>query len=554
MVTVASYIAYFLKKNNIDHVFGYQGSAMLKMLDEIVGTGISYIQNFHEQASGFAADSYARINGTIGVAVATSGPGAVNMIGGISDAYFDSVPVLFITGQDYLKNLTADNGARQNGFQDMDIVSMVKPITKYAVMLREPQMIRYELEKAFHFAVTGRKGPVLIDVPIDLQFQEIDETVLQGYIPDSKKDVKSNLTDSVVDTVIRLVENSQKPVILVGGGIRGADAVDELNTFIYKTKIPAVSTLNGLDATSETIGFTGIYGNTEANLALKNADLVLALGTRFAQQHTGKTKDLYNGAAKVIHVDIDRTEIGRTFMKPTIGIVADLLDFLRAVNQKSIHISIDKWLCTIQRWKQKYGDTICRAKKLVDPVLLVREVSRYASEDTIFTSDVGANQMWVAQGISLKPGQRLLNSSGFGSMGFSLPAAIGATYLKPLAVAFMGDGGFQMNIQELNTLSIRRNNVKCFIFNNNNLALMRNLQKNYYSNHFYGNNENEFCCPDIKKLADTFNLQYLLLGTNEDLVKIKEVLLRNGPCLVDVRMDIDLTPLTKFEDEAFNNG
>ena len=191
MVTVASYIAYFLKKNNIDHVFGYQGSAMLKMLDEIVGTGISYIQNFHEQASGFAADSYARINGTIGVAVATSGPGAVNMIGGISDAYFDSVPVLFITGQDYLKNLTADNGARQNGFQDMDIVSMVKPITKYAVMLREPQMIRYELEKAFHFAVTGRKGPALIDVPIDLQFQEIDETVLKGYIPDSKNDVKS---------------------------------------------------------------------------------------------------------------------------------------------------------------------------------------------------------------------------------------------------------------------------------------------------------------------------------------------------------------------------
>ena len=554
MVTVASYIAHFLKKNNIDYVFGYQGSAMLKMLDEIVGAGISYIQNFHEQASGFAADSYARINGTIGVAIATSGPGAVNMIGGISDAYFDSVPVLFITGQDYLKNLTADNGARQNGFQDMDIVSMVKPITKYAVMLREPQMIRYELEKAFHFAVTGRKGPVLIDVPIDLQFQEVDETMLKGYISDSNNNVKSNLTGSVIDAVVRMIESSQKPVILVGGGIRGAAAVDELNTFIYKSNIPAVSTLNGLDATSETVGFTGIYGNTEANLALKNADLVLALGTRFAQQHTGKNKALYNSVAKVIHIDIDRTEIGRTFMKPTIGIVADLLDFLRTINQKSLHTNVDKWQCVIQQWKQNYKDTVCRANKLVDPVLLVREVSKYATEDTVFTSDVGANQMWVAQGLNLKQGQRLLNSSGFGSMGFSLPAAIGATYLKPLAVAFMGDGGFQMNIQELNTLSIKRNNVKCFIFNNNNLALMRNLQKNYYSNHFYGNNEKEFCCPDIKKLADTFNLQYLLLNANEGLVKIKDVLLKNGPCLVDVRIDIDLTPLTKFEDEAFNNG
>lgn len=550
MVTVASYIAQFLKKHNIDYVFGYQGSAMLKILDEIVGTGISYVQNFHEQASSFSADAYARINGNIGVAIATSGPGAVNMIGGISDAYFDSVPVLFITGQDYLKNLTAGNGARQNGFQDMDIVSMVRTITKYAAMLDDPKMIRFELEKAFYYATTGRKGPVLIDVPIDLQFKEIDETGLQEFMPDFPSCDRS-ITDNVLEDIVKLIENSEKPVILAGGGIRGAGAVSNLNAFIEKTNIPVVSTLNGLDVTEKTVGFTGLYGNTEANLALKNADLILALGIRFAQQHTGKQKELYNTTAKVIHVDIDKTEPGRTFIKPEITVVADLSDFLQAINKKNIHVAVNAWNETIEGWKQKYKDSVCRSVKCVDPILLIRKISKYSSKDAVYTSDVGANQMWVAQGLRLKQGQRLLNSSGFGSMGFSLPAAIGASYLKPEVIAFMGDGGFQMNIQELNTLSLRRNNVKCFIFNNNNLGLMRNLQKKYYSNHFYGNNEREFCCPDIKKLADAYQLDYLRLNTNDDLGKIEEVLLKKGPCLVDVQTDIDLTPLTKYEDEAF---
>ena len=553
MVTVASYIAQFLKKHNIDYIFGYQGSAMLKILDEIVGAGISYVQNFHEQASSFSADAYARINGNIGVAIATSGPGAVNMIGGISDAYFDSVPVLFITGQDYLKNLTAGNGARQNGFQDMDIVSMVRTITKYAAMLDDPKMIRFELEKAFYYATTGRKGPVLIDVPIDLQFKEIDETGLQEFMPDFLSCDRS-ITDNVLEDIVKLIENSEKPVILAGGGIRGAGAVSNLNAFIEKTNIPVVSTLNGLDVTEKTVGFTGLYGNTEANLALKNADLILALGTRFAQQHTGKQKELYNTTAKVIHVDIDKTEPGRTFIKPEISVVADLSDFLQAINKKNIHVAVNAWNETIEGWKQKYKDSVCRSDKYVDPILLIRKISKYSSKDAVYTSDVGANQMWVAQGLRLKQGQRLLNSSGFGSMGFSLPAAIGASYLKPEVIAFMGDGGFQMNIQELNTLSLRRNNVKCFIFNNNNLGLMRNLQKKYYSNHFYGNNEREFCCPDIKKLADAYQLDYLRLNTNDDLEIIEEVLLKKGPCLVDVQTDIDLTPLTKYEDEAFNNG
>ena len=299
MITVAGYIAKFLKEKRVNHIFGFQGSAMLKMLDEIVGEGIEYIQNFNEQASGFGADAYARING-IGAAIATSGPGAVNLIGGIANAYFDSVPVMFITGQDYSSGILANNGARQNGFQDMGIVSMVKPITKYAVLLEKPENIRYELEKAYYYAITDRKGAVLIDVPIDVQFKEIDETSLKGFQKSDKK-----VSDYKIDKVISLLKKSKRPVILAGGGIRCANTVNELKKFVNESKIPVVTTLNGIDVLEDIVGFSGLYGNSEANLAIKNADLIIALGARFSLKQIGKKKEQYNIDAKIIHVDID---------------------------------------------------------------------------------------------------------------------------------------------------------------------------------------------------------------------------------------------------------
>lgn len=549
MVTVAGYIAKFLKAKNVNHIFGFQGSAMLKMLDEIVGNGIEYIQNFNEQASGFAADGYARVSGGIGAAIATSGPGAVNLIGGIANAYFDSVPVMFITGQDYLCNISANNGARQNGFQDMDIVSMVKTITKYAVLLDNPENVRYELEKAYYLATTGRKGSVLIDVPIDVQFREIDENNLPEFVPPS--DVKY---DYKINEVIKLIENSKRPIMLVGGGVRGADAVKELREFVNKTQIPVVSTLNGLDVVENIVGFSGIFGNTAANLAILNADLLITLGTRFAQQHAGKKKELYYKNAKVIHVDIDKAEINRTFVKEDVSVVSDLKEFLMAVNEQKIKLEIEEWTDQVQTWKNLYKDTVIRSSKGVDPIKLVKEISKYANEKALFTADVGANQMWVAQGLRLKKNQRLLNSAGFGAMGYSLPSGIGASYLVPEVVSFMGDGGFQINLQELNTLAIRRNNVKCVIFNNNNLGLMRNLQKKFYNNHFYGNNEKEFTCPDLKKLADTFNLRYIKIENENDFIKLKDLFKNAEPCLIDVIVDKDTFPLNRYDDKVLANG
>ena len=388
-MTVADYIAEFLLSKGVKHVFGFQGSAMLKILDAMMAIGkIEYIQNFHEQASAFAADAYARVSGGIGVAIATSGPGAVNLIGGIANAYFDSVPAFFITGQDYTSSIAANNRARQNGFQDMDIVSIVKPIAKYAVLLDDPQLVQYELEKAYYLATTGRKGSVLIDVPMDVQFKEIDKAKLKKFIipPTQEK------ADLKIGKIVKAIESSKRPLILAGGGIRVADAVKEFRRFVKATGIPVVSTLSGLDATPYTVGFSGIYGNSEARLASLNADLMLVLGARFSRQHTGKKREEFsNLSAKIIHIDIDKTEINRTFMKEDISVVADLNEFLAEINKVDFSLDIKPWKNQVRKWKRQYGNRIRCNSIGIDPVDVVKAVATHLADNSVVTADVGAN-------------------------------------------------------------------------------------------------------------------------------------------------------------------
>ena len=549
-MTVADYIAEFLVSKGVKHVFGFQGSAMLKMLDAIMATGkIEYVQNFNEQASAFAADAYARVSGGIGVAIATSGPGAANLIAGIANAYFDSVPALFITGQDYTSSIAANNGARQNGFQDMDIVSMVKPITKYAVLIDDPQRVRYELEKAYFIATNGRKGSVLIDVPIDIQFKEVDCGHLEGFHPPGQ-----DKFDLKIGEIAKALNASTRPLILAGGGIRGADAVAEFRSFVKATGIPVVSTLAGLDATPDTVGFAGIFGNSEARLASLNADLMLVLGARFSRQHTGKKREEFsNPRAKIIHVDIDKTEINRTFMKEDISVVADLKEFLTTIGSVDFNLEIKPWKNQIRKWKEQYGDRIRCNSTGIDPVDVVKAVVEHLADNSVVTADVGANQMWTAQALRIKEKQRLLNSAGFGAMGYSLPAAFAVSYLAP-AVCFTGDGGLQMNLQELNTIGLRKANVKCFVFNNNSLGLMLSAQKKYYSNHFYGNTEKEFTCPNLEKLADAFNLNYFKVETQSDINDVGKVFEDNLPCLVDVVLDRNCDVLNRYTDLPGGGG
>lgn len=548
MMTVADYIAGFLVSKGVTHLFGFQGSAMLKMLEATQETGkIKYVQSFNEQASSFAANAYARLNNEIGVAMATSGPGAVNLIGGIADAFFDSVPLFVITGQDYLRNIAGKGSARQNGFQDMDIVSMVKPVTKYAVLLDDSENVRYELEKAFYHATTGRKGSVLVDVPIDVQFAPVDETRLKGFVPEENEKTK----DIDFKTVVGLLEKSRRPVMLAGGGIRTARACAELKDFADKTKIPVVATLNGIDAYDDIAGFSGLFGNTAANLALLNADLILALGARFSLKQIGRTKNTYAPDAKVIHVEIDESENDRTFMKETLSVKADVKAFLVGLNEQKISLTCEDWIKQVKEWSDRYADSVCAEGVDLDPVRFVRAVVKAMPEKSAAAADVGANQMWTAQAFRNEDGKRLLNSAGFGAMGFALPAGIGAFYaIGKAATVLTGDGGFQMNLQELNTLSLLRPSVKVFVFNNSALGLMLDVQKRYYHNHFYGNNPREFSCPDLKKLADTFNLKFLKITSVADFSKIEEVYKDNEPWLIDVRIDKDTPILNRYDDPA----
>lgn len=545
MMTVADYIARFLVSKGVRHVFGFQGSAVLKLIDAMVGTGnIEYIQNFNEQASAFAADAYARIRGDLGVAIATSGPGAVNLISGIANAYFDSIPVLFITGQDYLAHITQHRNARQNGFQDLDIISMIRPISKYAVLITEAERIRYELEKACWLAENGRKGSVVVDIPIDIQFKEIDVNSLPGFTPE-----KCICFEPDVEAVLTKLETAERPLILAGGGLRLAGALSEFETFLNKSNIPVITTLNAVDLTVASYGFSGLHGHTCANLALKHADLVLALGTRFGHRQIGKNMEQFS-TAECIRVDIDPNEFGRTFVKENLALLCDLKTFLQRMNTCQYTRDRSIWHTKLTEWREVYADTVCLNEDTgLDPIRLVREVAKHYAPNAVLTTDVGANQIWTVQGFTKQADERLLCSSGFGAMGYSLPAAIGASYLVDSAIiCFTGDGGLQMNLQELNTLSLRRNNIKCIVFNNNTLGMMLEVQDRYYHKHHYGTTEQEFTCPDLKKLAACFGLEYITIHDANDLSKLKEVFANNQPWLVDVCVAREAKVSNRYDD------
>lgn len=547
-MNVAQYIAKFLVDKKVRQVFGYQGGAILKLVEEMVATGhIEFVQNYHEQASAFCADAYSRVTGNIGVALATSGPGATNLITGIANAHLDSIPTLFITGQDYTANVTKDNGARQNGFQDLDIVSVVKPITKYAALVTSANQIRYELEKAYWFATTGRPGAVLLDIPIDVQFANIELESLEGFAGSIGPDRAFEITN-----VINEIRGAQRPVILVGGGVNISNAQDEVRELVSLTNIPVISTLNGLDVVEGNYGFAGLHGNTAANLAVNNADLLIALGCKFGQRQVGKVPETYT-RARIVHVDIDKSELQRVF-QDQLAIEADLREFLRALNADlrggdlPNHLS---WHETIRAWVIKYRANAYMNKDGVDPVRAVEEMLPLLTTEAILTNDVGQNQMWVSQAFRVRTGQRLLNSCGLGSMGYSLPAAIGAKTAFPdkQVVAFTGDGGLQMNIQEFMLISQRQLGIKCVVFNNNTLGMIREVQLRYYDGHYHGANPKEFACVDLEMLARTYGLGYRRIQALEDVPGIQSAFTDDKPYIIEISMVLD-TQLSNRYDEA----
>ena len=548
-MNVADYIAQTLKER-VRHVFGYPGRANLKLIDSFISGGLEYVQTCHEQAAAMAADAYSRITGGLGACTSTSGPGATNLLTGLANAYFDSVPCIFLTGQDNFSHINKSNGARQNGFQEVNCVAMSSPITKYSTLIKSAYEVPYKLSKALYLAFEARPGPVLLDVPIDIQFQDLDVARLRCFKPNTSP--VQTMPPQSIEAVVRFLTQARRPVVLAGGGLRLAIALDEFKTFVVRTGLPVVSTLNGLDSYTPSYGFAGLNGNTHANLLINNADFLLVLGSRLALQHAGKVRSDYT-RAMVFQVDIDPAEQNREFASD-LFINADLALFLKNLNRELESEKLPDWSGWIEVgrvWQEKYACNSCHNNAGgLDPVQLVSYVSEISRDRAVFTVDVGQNQMWAAQGLRLKVGQRFLSSSGHGAMGYSLPAAIGAAIGSPGSpvVAFTGDGGLQMNSQELAVMAKRALDIKLIVFNNKTLGMIREIQDKYYGARHHGTARDRYSCPDLKLLALSYGLDFFKICRREDIGNLRNVLNRPGPVLIEVEINFNSTVLNRYDE------
>lgn len=525
---LADYVIDFLASNGMPHIFEVCGGSITHLLDSLhKRKDVHIVSMHHEQAVAFAAEGYSRSGrgDNTGVAMATSGPGATNLITGIASCFFDSVPCLFITGQVNTYEFKFNRPVRQVGFQETDIVDLVKPITKYAVLVKDPRKIRYCLEKAIYIARSGRHGPVLIDIPMNIQRAEIDPKTLKPFRVNADYKIQKKLKIDKVKEVIKLIRSSSRPVVLVGGGLRSSKAQSELLKFIENTGIPVVSSLMGVDAfphySDKFYGMIGSYGNRYANLTIANADLVIALGTRLDTRQTGTRPETFARAAKIIHVDIDIHELNNK-IKSKLSLNFDIKYFLTILN-KNIRCynkkKIEEWKRTVAGYKNRYPsyEDPCGAP-YVDPNFFMHRLSSFVPKDAVICVDVGQNQMWAAQTLKLSRGQRFITQGGAGAMGSSLAMAIGASFANKgkIVVAISGDGGFQLNIQELQTVYHYNLPIKIILLNNRCYGMVRQFQEQYFSSKFQSTVLG-YSCPDFQAILSAYKISTQKINNRKEI-------------------------------------
>lgn len=546
-IKISDYIIEFLLSKNINKTFGYIGGAIAHIYHSIDKyKEMEIINCIHEQGAGFAAEGYARITGKSGVAFATSGPGATNLITPIGSCYFDSVPTMFITGQVNTYEYKYDKPVRQIGFQETDIVSIIKPIVKYAVMVDKVEDIRYELEKAYYLSQEGRKGPVLVDIPMNIQRTEVDISSLKSFFDsneyfelENNKKEKNNIAE-----VINLLKESKRPIVLIGGGVRLSNANVELLNYVEKYSIPVVYSLMGKDAISEdykyNLGLIGSYGNRYGNLALANSDLILVLGSRLDTRQTGTSLDTFAREAKIIQVDVDKNELGSK-IKIDIEINSDVKDFIATLNKYEINIDTTEWLKKLKEYKNKFSSTVGFDNNLKIPNYVVSIISKYLQDEDICV-DVGQHQMWTAQSLNIKATQRVLFSGGMGAMGFALPASIGACIgSNKRTVVIAGDGGIQMNIQELEVINRRKLPIKIFVLNNKNLGMVRQFQELYFDKKYLGTID-DYSVPNLVDIAKAYAIKARKIDDISKLeIELKDIFSSNEPELINIELPVEMT-------------
>ena len=534
MIKGARILLECLSRLGIKEIFGYPGGAVIPIYDELYSfKDIKHYFSRHEQGAVHEADGYARSTGNVGVCLATSGPGATNLVTGIMTAHMDSIPLLAITGQVTSTLLGKD------AFQESDIVGITVPITKNNYLVQDIRELPGILKEAYYIASTGRPGPVLVDIPRDIQLEEIpydefnkiyeQEFVLEGYNPvyeGHKGQIK---------TAIKLIKDSKKPLIIAGAGVLKGHAYDELKEFVDKTNIPVAMTLLGLGSFPANhelaLGMIGMHGTTYANYAANEADLVIAAGMRFDDRVTGNPQKFLPNA-KIIHIDIDPAEIGKNKLID-VPIVGDLKNVLAELNQKVPKLSHTKWLDEVAKLKKKYSLTFRKTEEdILIPQEILAEINKITKGDVIVATDVGQHQMWAAQFLTFNNPYSILTSGGAGTMGFGLPAAIGAQVANPdkKVLAIVGDGGFQMTFQELMLIKEYNLPVKIFIINNSYLGMVRQWQELFHEKRY--SSVDLSYNPDFIKIGEAYGIKSIQLTNKKDLKKHLKKILESGEAVL----------------------
>ena len=536
MIKGARILLECLSRLGINEIFGYPGGAVIPIYDELYSfKEIKHYFARHEQGAVHEADGYARSTGKVGACLATSGPGATNLVTGIMTAHMDSIPLLVITGQ------VSSSLLGKDAFQESDIVGITVPITKNNYLVQDIKDLPRILKEAYYIASTGRPGPVLVDIPRDIQLQEIpydefnkiyeNHFSLEGYNPvyeGHKGQIK---------TAIKMIKDSKKPLIIAGAGILKAHAYEELKEFVEKTNIPVAMTLLGLGSFPGNhelaLGMIGMHGTTYANYAANEADLIIAAGMRFDDRVTGNPQKFVPNA-KIIHIDIDPAEIGKNKLID-VPIVGDLKNVLTDLNEKAPKVSYDEWLKQIKKWKKEYSLIYRKTEDdILIPQEILSEIDKITKGNVIVATDVGQHQMWAAQYLTFNNPYSILTSGGAGTMGFGLPAAIGAQVANPnkKVLAVVGDGGFQMTFQELMLIKEYKLPVKIFIINNSYLGMVRQWQELFHEKRY--SSVDLSYNPDFIKIGEAYGIKSIQLKNKKDLKKnLKKILESDEAVLVE---------------------
>jgi acetolactate synthase-1/2/3 large subunit len=557
-------VAAFLAEEGIKHVFAISGGASLHLIHSIAdASGTGFICPQHEQAGAMAADAYARVTGGLGCALATSGPGATNLVTGICSSYYDSVPVLYLTGQVATFRAKGNTGVRQIGFQETEIVDLCKTITKYAVLIKDPYSIRYELQKAVAIARAGRPGPVLVDIPDDLQRMEIDPLKLFDYQPESTPR-NPPIGETILDQCLDAIAEAKRPIIVYGWGVHLAKAENEAREFAHLVNVPVAMTWAALDlfpySDPLAVGGFGTHGVRFANFAVQNADLVISIGSRLDTKATGSPATTFAREARLIMLDIDPAEIEKfkhLNVKIHLGISADAGTFLKEILQHARgrrFPDFTPWITRILDWKSRYPACLpaYSEESAVNPYLLVKQLSALLQEDDIIVCDTGCALAWMMQGFEFKRGQRFFHAFNNTPMGYALPGAIGASFARPgrRIVCITGDGSLQMNIQELITVVHHDLPIKLLLINNHGHSMVQQTQEMWLKGHYHATSvEGGLAFPDFIAVAKAYGFPVDTLALNADIpLKLKQSMEGDGPFFLNIEIDSKhrVLPQVKF--------